>query len=205
MGRGREGSRGRSYVYHIRRELGGRPFSAARIRPVITCRTKHTSPAWTGLCPRMGRPVRTLTTCTARRALGVSALRKGWTGGVSPDKSGEAESQGLGPPGACLGLWRDPARQQGFPAKLMRVLAACSRHWQATLALIGIQPCLLWRAAAPESRAPTSETSCPVSRPLGGHTPGAPCSVSPTTLTAPLPSPSPTSRCLPRPTQNTWT
>lgn len=114
IGRGREGSRGRSYVCHIRRELGGHPFSAAGIRPVITCHTKHTSPAWTGLCPRMGRPVRTLPPHTTKRALGVSALRKRWTGGVSPDKSGEAETRGLGPPGSVSGPVAGPSEAAGI-------------------------------------------------------------------------------------------
>lgn len=89
-------------------------------------------------------------------------------------RAGRQRAGGWDPPGACLGLWRDPARLQGFPAKLMRVLAACSHHWQATLPLIGIQPCLLWRAAAPESRALHLRNFLPRLRAPGrAHTQGA--------------------------------
>lgn len=49
------------------------------------------------------------------------------------NKRGEVEGWGFGHQGVCLGMWRDPARLHGFPAKLMRVLAAGSNHWQEFL------------------------------------------------------------------------
>ena len=176
----------------------------AGIHPLITCHTKHTSPAWTGLCPRMGRPVRTLSLRTARRArvscraLGVLALRKCWTREVSPTKSREAESSGLEPPRSVSGPVAGSSEAAGISCQANEgagsvqpsLAGNVSSNWDP--ALPPLEGGSAWEQGPPPQKLPA-----PPPDPWEGTRPGRPAACPPTSPTTPLPSPSPTLRCLP--------
>lgn len=65
------------------------------------------------------------------RALGVFVLRKCWTNHVSSNEREEVESLMVRTSGSVSGHVAGSKKAlQGFPAKLMRVLAELRRHWQ---------------------------------------------------------------------------
>lgn len=122
-----------------------------------------------------------------------------------PTKVGRQRAGGSFPPGgrvwACGGI----SEAAGISCQANEGAGSVQPSLAGRLALIGIQPCLLWRAAAPEQGPPPQKLPARL-RPLGGHTPrGAQPHVPPPPplpLFPPLP---PLRDAFHSPPQNTWT